>query len=173
MSHEHLKPLIREVPDFPKPGIIFRDITPLLRDGRAFAYVTEVMSGFARARRADLIAAPESRGFIFGAAMAAHLGIGLVPIRKPGKLPWKTRTASYALEYGTDRLEIHEDAMRAGQRVLLVDDVLATGGTMKACCDLVRETGAEVVGIGFLMELVALNGRVKLPGADIDAVLAF
>src|SRR4029077_16448602 len=124
MASAHIEALVREVPNFPKPGIVFRDIPPLLREPKAFAEIIDVMSDFARKQSAEIVAAPESRGFIFAAAVALRAAIGFVPIRKPGKLPWKTRGASYALEYGTDRLEIHEDAIRSGQRVLLVDDVL-------------------------------------------------
>jgi adenine phosphoribosyltransferase len=173
MTSDQLRALVREVPNFPKPGIVFRDITPLLREPKAFAEVIGVMSAFARRQSAEIIAAPESRGFIFAAGVAIQAGIGFVPIRKPGKLPWKTRGASYALEYGTDRLEVHEDAIRRGQRVLLVDDVLATGGTMKACCDLVREAEAAIAGIGFLIELTALGGRARLGNAPIDSVMTF
>jgi adenine phosphoribosyltransferase len=173
MASAHLQALVREVPNFPKPGIVFRDITPLLREPKAFAEVIDAMTEFARAQAAEVVAAPESRGFIFAAAVALRAGIGFVPIRKPGKLPWKTRGASYALEYGTDRLEIHEDAIRKGQRVLLVDDVLATGGTMKACCDLVREAEASLAGIAFLIELSALGGRARLGAVPIRSVLTF
>jgi adenine phosphoribosyltransferase len=173
MSPDQLESFVREVPNFPKPGIVFRDITPLLREPAAFAEVINLMTAFARKQSAEIVAAPESRGFIFAAALAVQAGIGFVPIRKPGKLPWKTRGASYALEYGTDRLEIHEDAIRPGQRVLLVDDVLATGGTMKACCDLVGEAEARIAGISFLIELAALGGRARLGDAPIHAVMKF
>jgi adenine phosphoribosyltransferase len=173
MASAHLEALVREVPNFPKPGIVFRDITPLLREPKAFAEIIDVMSEFARKQSAEIVAAPESRGFIFAAAVALRAGIGFVPIRKPGKLPWKTRGASYALEYGTDRLEIHEDAIRSGQRVLLVDDVLATGGTMKACCDLVTEVEAKIAGIAFLIELAALGGRKRVGDLPIHSVLTF
>jgi adenine phosphoribosyltransferase len=173
MAIDHIKNLVREVPNFPKAGIVFRDITPLLRDAAAFAEAIHHMSAFAKKQGAEIVAAPESRGFIFGSAIAVEAGMGFVPIRKPGKLPWKTRGATYALEYGSDRLEIHEDAIRKGQRVLLVDDVLATGGTMKACCDLVREAEATVTGISFLIELAALNGRSKLGAMPIHAVLGY
>jgi adenine phosphoribosyltransferase len=173
MASPHLEALVREVPNFPKPGIVFRDITPLLREPKAFAEIIDVMSEFARKQSAEIVAAPESRGFIFAAAVALRAGIGFVPIRKPGKLPWKTRGASYALEYGTDRLEIHEDAIRSGQRILLVDDVLATGGTMKACCDLVTEVEANIAGIAFLIELAALGGRKRLGDLPIHSVLTF
>jgi adenine phosphoribosyltransferase len=173
MTSALLKALVREVPNFPKPGIVFRDITPLLREPKAFAETIDLMAAFARKQSAEIVAAPESRGFIFAAAVAIKAGIGFVPIRKPGKLPWKTRGASYALEYGTDRLEIHEDAIRKGQRVLLVDDVLATGGTMKACCDLVREAEAHIAGIAFLIELQALGGRARLGNLPVESVLTF
>jgi adenine phosphoribosyltransferase len=173
MPTSQLKLLVREVPNFPKPGIVFRDITPLLREPKAFGEVIDLMAAFAKQHSAEIIAAPESRGFIFAAALAVRTGIGFVPVRKPGKLPWKTRGASYALEYGTDRLEIHEDAIRPRQRVLLVDDVLATGGTMKACCDLVRGADAEVAGISFLIELAALGGRSRLGDAPVQSVMSF
>jgi adenine phosphoribosyltransferase len=173
MASAHIEALVREVPNFPKPGIVFRDITPLLREPKAFAEVIDVMTAFARKQSAEIVAAPESRGFNFAAALALRAGIGFVPIRKPGKLPWKTRGASYALEYGTDRLEIHEDAIRSGQRVLLVDDVLATGGTMKACCDLMTEMEAKIAGIAFLIELTALGGRKRLGEWPMHSVLTF
>jgi adenine phosphoribosyltransferase len=173
MPNQHLEALVREVPNFPKPGIVFRDITPLLRDPKAFSEAIDLMAAFAKKQSSEIVAAPESRGFIFAAALAVRAGIGFVPIRKPGKLPWKTRGASYALEYGTDRLEIHEDAIRAGQRVLLVDDVLATGGTMKACCDLVREADAHIAGVSFLIELQALGGRARLGSVPIESVMVF
>ncbi len=172
-SLEHLKSLIRDVPDFPKPGIMFRDITPLLRDGRAFIETIDAMSHYVHRQKADLIAAPESRGFLFGAGVAVKTGVGFVPIRKPGKLPWKTRSASYSLEYGTDRLEIHDDALKPGQRVVIIDDVLATGGTMKACCDLVTQSGATVAGLLFAIELAALGGRTKLAAFDIHSLLRY
>jgi adenine phosphoribosyltransferase len=173
MAASTIRSLVREVPNFPKPGIVFRDITPLLRTPEAFAEVIAEMAAFAKRQSAEIVAAPESRGFIFAAAVALQAGLGFVPIRKPGKLPWKTRGASYALEYGTDRLEIHEDAIRSGQRVLVVDDVLATGGTMKACCDLVREAAATVAGISFLIELTGLEGRKRLGDHPIHAVVSF
>ena len=171
--HEDLKALIREVPNFPKAGIVFRDITPLLRDPRAFAATIDAMAHFVHRQKAEVIAAPESRGFLFGAALAVKTGTGFIPIRKPGKLPWKTRGASYSLEYGTDRLEIHEDAIKPGQRVLLVDDVLATGGTMKACCELVTGSQATVAGALFLIELLALGGRAKLPGVECSSLIQY
>jgi len=170
-----LKELIRDIPDFPKPGILFRDITPLLRDPGGFAKAIEGLAekfcdegdGF------DLVVGVEARGFIFGAALALHLGKGFVPIRKAGKLPFGTLKAAYELEYGTAEIEIHEDAVTTGQRVLLVDDVLATGGTMACSCRLMEEFGAQVVGIGFLIELVALNGRALLQGYRVEASLQY
>ncbi|HXH03193.1 MAG TPA: adenine phosphoribosyltransferase [Candidatus Competibacteraceae bacterium] len=164
--------LIRDIPDFPKPGVVFKDITPMLADGRAFHAVVEAMAE--RCRNADLqpdvVACPEARGFIFGAALAYRLGVGFVPIRKPNKLPHATTRISYDLEYGQDTLEVHADAIRAGQRVLLVDDVLATGGTMAACARLVEQLGARPVGCVFLLELGFLHGREKLGGCPVQAL---
>jgi adenine phosphoribosyltransferase len=173
MSLEHLKRLIRDVPDFPKPGILFRDITPLLGDGKAFGEVVDAFAAIARASQANLIAAPESRGFVFGAPAAAKLGIGFVPIRKPGKLPGKKARVTYALEYGTDTLEMHADGAKPGDRVLLVDDLLATGGTIRACADLVEGTGATVVGFAFAIELAFLKGREKLGVRPVHALLTY
>jgi len=153
-----LRGLIRNIPDFPKPGIVFRDITTLLQDAAALRETVQQMADAFRDDRVDLVAAVESRGFIFGAAVAVELGAGFVPIRKPGKLPAET----YELEYGTDTVEIHTDAVRPGQRVLMVDDLLATGGTMAAACRLVERLGGTVVGIAFLVELEFLSGRSRL-----------
>ncbi len=159
---DQLKKLIREVPDFPKPGIVFKDFTPLLRDPAGLALAVELMANPYRGKNVDLVIGAESRGFIFGIALAQALSAGFVPVRKPGKLPSKKRTLSYDLEYGSDTLEIHEDAIAPGQRVLLVDDLLATGGTMLACCQLVRGMQAHIVGITVLIELVFLNGQARL-----------
>jgi len=159
---ERLRSLIREVPDFPKPGIIFKDFTPLLRDPAGLALSVELMANPYRGRNVDLVVGAESRGFIFGIALAQALSAGFVPVRKPGKLPAKTARMEYELEYGKDSLEIHLDAVRPGQRVLLVDDLLATGGTMQACCELVSGMQAEIVGITVLIELGFLGGREKL-----------
>jgi len=168
-----LKRYIRHVPDFPKPGILFYDVTTLLKDGEGLQMALEAMAAPHRNSRIDVIVGIESRGFIFGSALADRLRTGFAPVRKLGKLPAATRKASYALEYGTDSLEIHEDAAGPGQRVLIVDDLLATGGTAAATVGLVKGLGAEVVGVQFLIELVALEGRKKLAGEHIGAVLAY
>lgn len=154
--------LIRDVPNFPKPGIVFKDFTPMLADPKGLALAVELMANPFRGRRVDLVVGAESRGFIFGTAIAQALSAGFVPVRKKGKLPRDVRGADYALEYGQDRLEIHSDALGKGQRVLLVDDLLATGGTLAACGELLRQTEAELVGISVLIELAALNGRERL-----------
>lgn len=159
-----LRSLIRDVPDFPRPGIVFKDFTPLLRDPAALALAVELMVNPFRASRVDLVVGAESRGFIFGTAIARALSAGFVPVRKPGKLPAKSLRMAYELEYGSDHVEIHVDAIAKGQRVLLVDDLLATGGTMEACCKLVSELGGEIAGITVLIELGFLAGRAKLPG---------
>ena len=170
---ESLKQRIRHVPDFPKPGILFYDVTTLLQDAAGFAQAVDAMCTPHAGRPIDLVVGIESRGFIFGAAVADRLKAGFAPVRKPGKLPSKTRRASYALEYGEDTLEIHEDAAGKGARVLIVDDLLATGGTASATLGLVKGLGAEVVGVQFLIELVALGGRAKLAGAPVHAVLQY
>ena len=168
-----LRDFIREIPDFPKPGIAFKDITPLLAHADAFRASIEHLAGRFAGSRIDAIAAAEARGFLFAAPLALMMRVGLVPIRKPGKLPCKTVGAEYALEYGTDRLEMHSDAMEPGRRILLVDDVLATGGTMKACCDLVRQTGAEVVACAFLIELAFLGGRQRLDPCEVFSLVPY
>src|SRR5215831_18716071 len=159
---EELKKYVRDVPDYPQKGIVFRDITPLLGDKKVFREVVELMSRSWVSDPPDLVAAIEARGFIPGAAIAVKLGAGFVPIRKTGKLPWSTVTESYDLEYGTDSLEVHSDAVKPGQRVLIVDDVLATGGTASAAVRLVRKLGADVVGVQVLIELTYLDGRQRL-----------
>jgi adenine phosphoribosyltransferase len=164
---------VRDVPDFPKPGILFKDITPLLASPEAFGAVIERLAEHYEGRKIDTIAAAEARGFIFGAPLALRLGAGFVPIRKPGKLPYATVALEYQLEYGTDRLEVHTDAFQPKSRVLLLDDVLATGGTMRACCDLVRQTGAEVVGCAFVMELTFLSGRARLAPDEVFSLLSY
>ncbi len=158
----YLHSLIRDVPDFPKPGIVFKDFTPLLADARGLALAVELMANPYRGQGVELVLGAESRGFIFGTAVAQALSAGFVPIRKPGKLPRSVHGVDYALEYGRDRLEIHSDAIRRGQRILLVDDLLATGGTLAACADLINQGGATVLGTTVLIEITALNGRGKL-----------
>jgi adenine phosphoribosyltransferase len=170
---ESLKQRIRHVPDFPKPGILFYDITTLLQDPEGFRLAVAAMADPHRDARIDVVVGIESRGFIFGAAVADRLNAGFAPVRKPGKLPSTTKKASYALEYGTDSLEIHDDAVKPGQRVLIVDDLLATGGTASATVGLVKGLGATVVGVQFLIELEFLNGRDKLKGEDVRAVLQY
>ncbi len=168
-----LKRLIHDVPDFPKPGIVFKDITPLLSDPAGLPLAVELMCQPFRSSRIDAVVGAESRGFIFGTSVASALSVGFVPIRKPGKLPRQTRAHSYDLEYGSDTLEIHADALRKGQRVLIVDDLLATGGTLAACLQLVQACGAEVVGLAVLIELLELDGRSRLGPAPIHSVLAY
>lgn len=157
-----LRRLIRDVPDFPKPGILFKDITPLLADPAGLALAVEYMAQPFRGRPVDRVVGAESRGFIFGTAVATALSVGFVPIRKPGKLPARVRRHEYTLEYGSDALEMHDDAIRAGQNVVVVDDLLATGGTLAACCNLVRGLGANLLGVAVLIELVALGGRGRI-----------
>jgi adenine phosphoribosyltransferase len=168
-----LKRRIRHVPDFPKPGILFYDVTTLMKDAEGFQMAVDAMAAPHRDAGVELVVGIESRGFIFGSAVADRLRTGFAPVRKLGKLPSRTRRASYALEYGTDSLEIHEDAISPRQRVLVVDDLLATGGTAAATVGLVRGLGAEVVGVQFLIELAALGGRDKLKGENVDVVLTY
>ncbi|MBL9120961.1 MAG: adenine phosphoribosyltransferase [Phycisphaerae bacterium] len=169
----HLHSLIRDVPNFPKPGIIFKDITPLLADPSGLCLAVELMANPFRKSRVDLVCGAESRGFIFGTAIAQTLGAGFVPLRKPGKLPSQRLTAEYDLEYGKDSLEIHADAVCAGQRVLMVDDLLATGGTMQASCQLVSSMRADIVGIAILIELESLGGRKRLAPRDVHSVVSY
>jgi adenine phosphoribosyltransferase len=168
-----LKARIRHVPDFPKPGILFYDITSLLQDPAGFKDAVDAMTAPFRDASIDVVAAVESRGFIFGAAVADRLGAGFVPIRKVGKLPSKTVRATYDLEYGSDSLEIHADAVKPGQKVLLVDDLLATGGTAKAAAGLIRQLGGDVHALAFLVELTFLPGRAKLAGEKIVSILQY
>jgi adenine phosphoribosyltransferase len=170
---ERLKGHIRHVPDFPKPGIVFYDVTTLLKDRDGFREAVDAMAAPHRDANVDVVVGIESRGFIFGSAVADRLKAGFAPVRKLGKLPSKTRRASYELEYGADSLEIHEDAVGRGHRVLIVDDLLATGGTAAATVGLVRELGADIVGVQFLIELVDLAGREKLQGESIGVVLKY
>ena len=164
---------IRDVPDFPRKGIVFKDITPLLQDAKAFAGVIDGMAEGAKAYAFDLVCGIESRGFLFGAALAKELGKGFIPIRKPGKLPWKTAAESYELEYGKDTIEIHVDAASGGKRVLMVDDLLATGGTMAAALKLVKKIGGVPVACAFLIELGFLNGRKKLGDLPAHALVRY
>lgn len=164
---------IRDVPDFPKAGILFKDITPLLADAEALRAAIEHLAQPYRNGAVDLVVGIESRGFIFGTALARELGVGFVPIRKPGKLPADAISAEYDLEYGTDRIEIHTDAIAEGQKVALVDDLLATGGTMSAACQLVSELKGEIVGLSFVIELDFLNGREKLGDLPIHTLIHY
>lgn len=168
-----LKSYIRTVEDFPRPGISFKDITTLLADRQAFTYAIDQLAEKFQGLGIETVTGPESRGFIFASALAYKLGAGLVPIRKPGKLPWKTRRIAYALEYGEDALEAHEDAFRPGQKVLVVDDLLATGGTISAVIGLVEGLGAEVAGVGFMIELTFLNGRQRLQGRRVHSLIQY
>lgn len=173
MSEELLRKRIRDVPDFPEPGIVFKDITPLLQDRQSLELACDLMARPFEDAEVDLVVGIESRGFIFGPPVALRLGAGFAPARKQGKLPWRTRQLRYELEYGEDVIELHEDAVQPGQRVLLVDDVIATGGTAAATAQLVREMGGEVVGKSFLIELGFLGGRARLANPDIHVVLTF
>jgi adenine phosphoribosyltransferase len=173
MAQQDLKRLIREIPDFPKPGILFRDITPLLANPSGLALSVELMANPFRGKNIDLVVGAESRGFIFGTAVACCLSAGFVIVRKPGKLPHKRVSMTYDLEYGKDTLEMHADAIVKGQRVLVVDDLLATGGTMRACCDLVEQLGGNVVGVAAMIELSGLNGRDKLSKYEIHSVVQY
>ncbi len=173
MAAVDLKSKIRDVPDFPQPGIVFRDIMPLLADEHAFAQLIDELAAWAEEREPDVVLGAEARGFITGGALAYKLGCGFVAARKPGKLPWRTVSATYALEYGTDSLELHADAIREGGRVLVHDDVLATGGTAKAKCELVEQLGGEVVGVAFIISLDFLNGRDRLGGYDVHSLISY
>ena len=164
---------IRDIPDFPKPGILFKDITPLLLDPVALSDAVARTAAWARPLDVDFVVAAEARGFILGGALAIELGAGFVPARKPGKLPHETISAEYILEYGVDALEMHADALAHGARVLLHDDLLATGGTARALAELIEATGAEIVGCGFLVELGFLGGRERLQGFDVHALVTF
>ncbi len=169
----NLERYIRSIPDWPKKGILFRDITPLLADPKALGAAVDALCADFAGTGAEYVAAVEARGFIFGAGIARKLGAGFVPIRKKGKLPFETESVSYDLEYGTDTLEVHSDAVDKGSKVLMVDDLLATGGTMVAACKLIEKIGGEVVGISFLIELSELAGREKLSGYKINTVISY
>jgi adenine phosphoribosyltransferase len=168
-----LKAKIRDVPDFPEPGIVFKDIMPLLADPASLREATDLLVEWAEPRKPDVILGAEARGFILGAAMAYKLGCGFVAARRPGKLPWKTVSSSYALEYGENSLELHADAITDGQRVLVHDDVLATGGTARAICDLATQLGGEIVGVSFVIELDFLEGRKQLEGFDVQSLIRY
>lgn len=173
MSLAHAEALIRDVPDFPKPGIVFKDIAPMLQDGPALRAVNRALSERIAAMRPDVVVGIESRGFLFATPVADALGIGMVLVRKPGKLPYATVRQEYALEYGTDVIEMHVDAVASGQRVVIIDDVLATGGTAAAAGALVSKQGAEVVGYAFAVELAFLDGRQRLEGAPVEALFSY
>jgi adenine phosphoribosyltransferase len=168
-----LRSLIREIPDFPRPGVGFKDITPLLADPTALAHGVRGLAEYARPLEVDCVVAAEARGFLLGPALALELGAGFVLARKPGKLPYDTVSAEYLLEYGAGQLEVHTDALSAGKRVLVHDDLLATGGTAAALCELVEQLGGEVVGCGFLIELAFLNGRERLAPREAHALLTY
>jgi adenine phosphoribosyltransferase len=171
MGVERLQAQIRDVPDFPEPGIVFKDIMPLLADAESLHELTDLIAEWAEPRRPDVILGAEARGFILGATVAYKLGCGFVAARRPGKLPWKTVSATYALEYGENSLELHADAIAGGQRVLVHDDLLATGGTAKAICDLAQQLGGEVVGLAFVIELDFLEGRKLLEPYDVHSII--
>jgi adenine phosphoribosyltransferase len=162
---------LRDIPDFPQPGIVFKDLTPLLADVDAFRFAVDAVADHAAGLTVDKVVGIEARGFIFAAAVAYRLGSGFVPVRKPGKLPWQTITETYALEYGSDSLEVHQDAIAAGESVYVVDDVLATGGTAAATCRLVERLGGHIAGLAFVVELGFLDGRAKLPDHDMLSLI--
>jgi adenine phosphoribosyltransferase len=170
---DHLKDLIRSVPDFPKPGILFYDITTVLKDKTGFAELIDAFAQYYIDKKVDLVLGIEARGFIFGPALAYRLNAGFVPVRKPGKLPAETLTVKYDLEYGSDSLQIHKDAVKPGQRVIIVDDLLATGGTMLATSNLVKELGGEIVGVTVAVELDFLKGREKFPEIDVFSLIHY
>jgi adenine phosphoribosyltransferase len=172
-DERRLRALIREIPDFPRPGIVFKDLTPLLADAGALKRAVRALAELARPLRVDCVVAAEARGFLLGPALALELGAGFVLARKPGKLPYETVSAEYLLEYGADQLELHTDAVSRGARVLVHDDLLATGGTATALCELVEQLGGEVVGCGFLIELAFLGGRARLAPREVHALLSF
>jgi adenine phosphoribosyltransferase len=173
MSIDGLKAKIRDVPDFPEPGIVFKDIMPLLADPTCLHETVELLADWAEPRQPEVILGAEARGFILGAALAYKLDCGFVAARRPGKLPWKTVSATYALEYGENSLELHADAIASGARVLVHDDVLATGGTARAICDLAEQLGGQVVGVAFVIELEFLEGRKQLEGRDVQSLITY
>jgi len=173
MEKINLKEYIRDIPDFPKKGILFKDITPLLKNKEAFQSMVDAFVDIYKGKKIDSVVAVEARGFILGSVVAYKLGVGLIPVRKKGKLPAKTRSITYDLEYGTDTLEMHQDAIKPGDRILVIDDVLATGGTIKAVTDLIKELEGEIIGVAFLMELSFLKGKEKLKGLPIQSLIVY
>jgi adenine phosphoribosyltransferase len=173
MNTNDLKRMIRDVPDWPKPGVSFKDITTVLRDPKAFRYAIKEMAAKYNGKDIDVVVSAEARGFIIGAAMAYELGVPFVPVRKKGKLPYETISATYAKEYGEDSLHMHKDGIIKGEKALLVDDLLATGGTIKASAQLVKQLGGTIAGMCFLVELSYLNGRAALPGYDIFSLITY
>ena len=173
MKKLKLENCISSIPDFPKPGILFRDITTLLKDKQAFKQAVDALSKRYKNKKIDLVVAVEARGFILGGAVSHKIGAGFVPVRKKGKLPWKTSSVTYDLEYGTDTLEMHQDAIKAGDRVLIVDDLLATGGTVKAVTELVKQLKGKITGIAFLIELSDLKGKDKLKGYPVYSLIKY
>jgi adenine phosphoribosyltransferase len=169
----NLRAFIRDIPDFPRPGIVFKDITPLFLEPRALEHAIALLARYAEEREVDYVVAAEARGFILGGAISARAGAGFIPARKPGKLPRETSSAEYALEYGIDALHVHADALSGGARVLVHDDLLATGGTACAMCELVEKAGAEVVGCAFAVELAFLNGREKLAPREVRSLIVY
>ena len=169
----NLKSFIRDIPDFPKPGIMFRDITPLLASAEAFRETIKQLAARYREKKVDVVVAAEARGFIFAAPLAIELGAGFVPIRKPGKLPFDTHAFHYELEYGTDTLEIHTDGVKPGQNGLVVDDLLATGGTVEACCKLLERTGVHIVGCAFIIHLMMLEGEKRIAPRDVFSLIRY
>jgi adenine phosphoribosyltransferase len=168
-----LRRYIHDIPDYPKPGIVFRDVTPLFLDGAALEHAIALLAAWASEREVDYVVAAEARGFVLGGAVAARLGAGFVPARKPGKLPREAISVEYALEYGVDALEVHRDALSGGARVLVHDDLIATGGTAEALCRLAESAGAEVAGCAFLVELAFLGGRERLGGRDVHSLVVY
>jgi adenine phosphoribosyltransferase len=172
-GHVDLRDHIRDIPDFPKPGIVFKDITPLLLDPAAMGQAVGEIADYAREREVELVAAAEARGFILGGAVAQRIGAGFIPARKPGKLPWETHSVEYVLEYGVDALEMHRDAIAGGARVLVHDDLIATGGTAAALCELIEKAGGQVVGCAFVVELAFLHGRGALGDRDVRSLIVY